>query len=65
MLTSMHTNPNDERDVQRLMDLRRQREIVCRWVSIRSLPTVLLQELQAMLGDVDQQLEDLETRLRS
>jgi len=63
MYMSLH-NPDHEHEGQRLIELRRQREIVCRWVSIPSLPMVLQQELQIMLTDVERELNDLEARLR-
>ncbi len=64
MSTLWQTNPDSEHDGQRLIELRRHREIVYRWASIRSLPTILQQELQIMLGDLERELNDLEARLR-
>ncbi len=64
MSTLWQPNPENEHDGQRLIELRHHREIVCRWASIRSLPVVLQQELQIMLGDLERELNDLEARLR-
>ena len=48
---------NREMSWQRLMELRRQREIVVRWLNCCELPPHLQEQLQIMLCDIERQLE--------
>ena len=59
----MLTPANSTESWQKLTELRCQREIVERWLACRSLPEDLRQSLEAMLHEVEDQLETLTKRL--
>ena len=58
-LTAMVTPAKSAETWQALMELRCRREVLERWLASRSLPKDLAQTLEAMLAEVEEQLQSV------